>query len=157
MAVTLKGSAAELMGLSTDSKPSDPDLNTIFHELDTGKMYYYDGTEWAEGVESSGGSGGGSDCPFVKVNLTFEEGDPTIDKTFEELTAIIAGGKSPFLFSTGGVYFVPFFNDGDTSLIFEQIINYSSGTTAGGSQIEVTSADAVTIKYYDVTVSNVTS
>lgn len=103
MAVTLKGSAAELMGLSTDSKPSDPDLNTIFHELDTGKMYYYDGTDWAEGVESSGGSGGGGGSSSGMV-VTLSKGTAevdgdtattyTMDKTWKEITDYMKSGNA---------------------------------------------------------------
>jgi hypothetical protein len=46
MAVTLNGSRANLVGLSTDSKPTDVEVNTIFLELNTGNFYYFDGTNW---------------------------------------------------------------------------------------------------------------
>lgn len=46
MAVTLNGSRANLVGLSTDQKPTDVDINTIFLELNTGDFYYFDGTNW---------------------------------------------------------------------------------------------------------------
>ena len=36
----------ELMGLSTDEKPSGISENTLFLELDTGDFYYFDGEEW---------------------------------------------------------------------------------------------------------------
>ena len=48
MAITLNGSNADLLGLSTDDKPTDAALNTLFLELDTGDFYYFDGTEWAK-------------------------------------------------------------------------------------------------------------
>ena len=35
-----------LMGLSTDNKPLDVPVNTLFLELDTGKVKYFDGTKW---------------------------------------------------------------------------------------------------------------
>ena len=35
-------------GLSTDDKPTECAVNSIFLELDTGKFYYFDGEEWAE-------------------------------------------------------------------------------------------------------------
>ena len=54
--VTLKGYTANLDGKSTDSKPTDVEVNTIFHELDTDKRYYFDGTTWNE-MPSSGGGG----------------------------------------------------------------------------------------------------
>lgn len=47
MAITLKGSAATYVGLSTDTKPTEGiQTNTIFHELDTNEYYYFDGTNW---------------------------------------------------------------------------------------------------------------
>lgn len=47
MAVTLNGSRANYMGLSTDTKPTEEiQENTIFLELDTGDFYYFDGTNW---------------------------------------------------------------------------------------------------------------
>ena len=56
--VTLKGYTANLIGKSTDSKPTDVEVNTIFHELDTDKKYYFDGTTWTE-IPNTGGGGGG--------------------------------------------------------------------------------------------------
>ena len=48
----------EFLGLSTDTKPSDGiELNSLFLELDTGKVYYFDGSDWTE-VGSGGGGGG---------------------------------------------------------------------------------------------------
>lgn len=46
--ITNSGASADLCGLSTDSKPTDAVVNTIFLELDTGKFYYFDGTDWQE-------------------------------------------------------------------------------------------------------------
>ena len=48
MAVTLNGSTADYLGLSTDTKPEEAAINALFLELDTGDFYYYDGTEWAK-------------------------------------------------------------------------------------------------------------
>lgn len=45
---TLNGSTANYMGLSTDSKPTNVEVNTLFLELDTGDFYYFDGTTWAK-------------------------------------------------------------------------------------------------------------
>lgn len=57
--VTLKGYTANVLGLSTDAKPTTGvDTNTIFRELDTGKRYYFNGSAWAE-IPHSGGGGGG--------------------------------------------------------------------------------------------------
>ena len=44
--ITLNGSAANLLGLSTDTKPTSAEINTIFLELDTGDFYYFDGATW---------------------------------------------------------------------------------------------------------------
>ena len=55
--VTLKGYTANMLGVSTDQKPTDADINTIFRELNTNKYFYFDGTTWNE-IPSSGGGGG---------------------------------------------------------------------------------------------------
>lgn len=44
--ITLNGSAADMLGLSTDTKPDDAAINTLFLELDTGDFYYFDGENW---------------------------------------------------------------------------------------------------------------
>lgn len=44
--ISLNGSRANLVGLSTDTKPLDAEVNTIFLELNTGDFYYFDGTDW---------------------------------------------------------------------------------------------------------------
>lgn len=55
MAVTLKGSAANYLGLSTDDKPTDAAVNSIFTELDTKDDYYFTGESWEKvGGESEG-------------------------------------------------------------------------------------------------------
>lgn len=46
-------------GVSTDEKPASAPIHSVFLELDTGKFYYYDGTEWKEIPCSC--SGGGSE------------------------------------------------------------------------------------------------
>ena len=49
MAITLNGANADLMGLSTDAKPTTGiTLNTLFLELDTGDFYYFTGATWAK-------------------------------------------------------------------------------------------------------------
>ena len=61
----------ELKGLSTDEKPTDCGVNSLFWELDTGDFYYFDGTEW-NAITNSGGGGGMSDFSIanVEVNLS---------------------------------------------------------------------------------------
>ena len=56
--ITQKGYTANYVCLSTDVKPLDKDINSIIHELDTDKYYYFDGSDWNE-IPNSGGGGGG--------------------------------------------------------------------------------------------------
>ena len=45
--VTVNGNTANLVGLSTDTKPTEGvEINKLFLELDTGDFYYFDGTNW---------------------------------------------------------------------------------------------------------------
>lgn len=37
---------AEIFGKSTDTKPTDANLNDLFIELDTGDAYFWDGLSW---------------------------------------------------------------------------------------------------------------
>ena len=37
---------AEILGVSTDTKPTDVDINDMFIELDTGNAYYFNGSTW---------------------------------------------------------------------------------------------------------------
>lgn len=46
--VTLKGAGASYVGLSTDDKPEDVPVNSIFTELDTNDSYYYTGESWGK-------------------------------------------------------------------------------------------------------------
>ena len=41
-----QGVTHEFMGLSTDDKPTEVGVNSLFLELDTGDFYYFDGEEW---------------------------------------------------------------------------------------------------------------
>lgn len=36
----------EYKGLSTDTKPTDCTVNSLFLELDTGDFYYFNGSAW---------------------------------------------------------------------------------------------------------------
>lgn len=39
----------EYRGLSTDAKPTETaEVNSLFLELDTGKFYFFNGTQWVE-------------------------------------------------------------------------------------------------------------
>ena len=46
--VSLQGNTSEYVGLSTDEKPSEAEVNAKFTELDTGDEFYYNGSEWAK-------------------------------------------------------------------------------------------------------------
>lgn len=37
---------AEILGASTDTKPTDVNLNDMFIELDTGDAYFWNGSAW---------------------------------------------------------------------------------------------------------------
>ena len=39
---------AEIFGKSTDTKPTNVDLNDLFIELDTGSAYAWNGSTWVE-------------------------------------------------------------------------------------------------------------
>ena len=41
-----QGNEYDYKGLSTDVKPTDTGINSMFLELDTGDFYYYDGSQW---------------------------------------------------------------------------------------------------------------
>lgn len=43
-----KGNCPTFMGLSTDEKPTNTGENSLFWELDTGKLYYYANSTWTE-------------------------------------------------------------------------------------------------------------
>lgn len=45
----LVGSAYDWRGLSTDTKPTDGvSVNDLFLEVDSGKVYFFDGEGWTE-------------------------------------------------------------------------------------------------------------
>lgn len=46
--ITNNGQTAQLIGLSTDTKPSQAGDNDLFLELDTGDFYYYTADDWTK-------------------------------------------------------------------------------------------------------------
>lgn len=40
------GDFYQLIGLSTDDKPLDVGVNSLFLELDSNQMFYFDGEKW---------------------------------------------------------------------------------------------------------------
>lgn len=76
---TQKGYTANYDCLSTDVKPLDKDINSIMHELDTDKYYYFDGTQWNE-MPNSGG-GGSSFTPTEEQLAAMNSGITAEDVT----------------------------------------------------------------------------
>lgn len=64
-------------GVSTSDKPTGVPTYSIYLELDTGKFYYYDGSEWQELPCSCSGGGGGSEASTAKVTLNLTADDDT--------------------------------------------------------------------------------
>ena len=54
--VTMKGNNGIYEGLSTDTKPTDVPVNTLFHELNTDTFYFWDGENWTENPHGGGSS-----------------------------------------------------------------------------------------------------
>ena len=48
MAVILMTNIKNYMGLSTDTKPTNPTVGSTFHEWNTGEIFVYDGTNWVD-------------------------------------------------------------------------------------------------------------
>lgn len=82
----------ELMGLSTDEKPTGVSENMLFLELDTGKFYYFTGIEWVEV-----GTSGGGDGIFI-VEVTNNEGSFVFNKTFDETMNAYENGSFVCMF-----------------------------------------------------------
>lgn len=63
-------------GVSTDEKPANAPTYSVYLELDTGKFYYYTGTEWKEVpcCGDAGGGGGADGVKTAKVTLTVNAG-----------------------------------------------------------------------------------
>ena len=53
----------EFSGLSTDDKPTDAGMNSLFLELDTSDVYYWDGTGWLKVGGDSGSDDSGDVTP----------------------------------------------------------------------------------------------
>lgn len=61
---------AQIMGLSTDTKPTTGvQPNSLFWELDTNGMYFFDGTQW-QPIGGSGGGGGSGESDFSTAQVT---------------------------------------------------------------------------------------
>ena len=81
----------QMMGLSTDTKPTNGIIpNSLFWELDTNGMYYFDGTQW----QSIGGSGGGGGDDLIELEYTVANSTLSLTKTPAELYELIQAGKN---------------------------------------------------------------
>lgn len=80
--ITLNGSAPDLLGLSTDTKPEDAFINSLFLELDTGDFYYFTGEAWAKVGESANSAD--SQSAGKTLNITKPVLGKTVEKTAEE-------------------------------------------------------------------------
>lgn len=66
----------EYVGTSQTDKPTNVQQYSIYHELDTGKNYYYDNGQWNEiPCCSGGGGGGGGDYNTAFVTVAEPEGE----------------------------------------------------------------------------------
>ena len=78
--VTMKGSSGIYEAPSVSEMANEPNIevNTIFHELDSGKWYYYKTDEtWAE-IPNTGGGGGGD---ITSANVTAMTGYEIAEET----------------------------------------------------------------------------
>ena len=66
--VTMKGNNGIYEGLSTDTKPTDVPVNTLFHELNTDTFYFWDGENWTENPHSGGSGFEPTDAQLTAMN-----------------------------------------------------------------------------------------
>lgn len=45
---------SQFLGVSTDTKPTNVSMNALFLELDTGDLYFFNGTTWALSIAGGG-------------------------------------------------------------------------------------------------------
>lgn len=62
----------EYVGTSQTDKPTGVQQYSIYHELDTGKNYYYDNGQWNEIPCCSGGGGGGETITWLIEDVAVE-------------------------------------------------------------------------------------
>lgn len=74
----------EYKGLSTDTKPTDCAVNSLFLELDTGTFFYFDGTGW---IPLKRGGGGGYSLFKSLIDRTVTEVTEEMTKGCATITA----------------------------------------------------------------------
>lgn len=82
-------------GVSTDEKPANAPTYSVYLELDTGKFYYYDGTEWKEVPCCGDAGGGGGSIATAKVTLIDQKENGSGYTVL--LTFIPEGGTAPLV------------------------------------------------------------
>lgn len=73
----------DFSGVSTEPKPTNCAVNSLFLELDTGNFYYFDGTEWNQIPMISGDDN--LDLVKARINLTIQKVPP---EALEGITSI---------------------------------------------------------------------
>lgn len=105
----------QMMGLSTDTKPTTGILpNSLFWELDTNGMYYFDGTQW-QSIGGSGGGGGGDD--LIELEYTVANYKASLTKTPAELYELIQAGKNFKIVVNSDMAQYGLFNEGDVFIL----------------------------------------
>ena len=95
-----EGGYVEYAGLSTDTKPTGVATGSVFTEVDTGDVYFFNADEtdakWNKMFSlQSGGGGGGGGADVMVVELTYSETpQPRFvgDKTAQEVIAAYSAG-----------------------------------------------------------------
>lgn len=84
--ITFTNGANRYFGLSSDSKPSNDYVNSLFQELDTGDLYFFNGTAW-------GKVGGNSGVEVEELDVT-ENGTYTAPsgKAYSPVVVNVASG-----------------------------------------------------------------
>ena len=113
----------QMMGLSTDTKPTTGILpNSLFWELDTNGMYYFDGTQW----QSIGGSGGGGGDDLVELEYTVADYKAYLTKTPTELWELLQAGKNFKIVVNSDMAQYDTFNVGD--VLISTLYGYDEST-----------------------------
>lgn len=113
----------QMMGLSTDTKPTAGILpNSLFWELDTNGMYYFDGTQW----QSIGGSGGGGGDDLIELEYTVAGSKASLTKTPAELYELLQSGKNLKIVVNSDMAQYGMFTEGDVFIL--TLYNYDNPT-----------------------------
>lgn len=104
--VTMKGNSGIYEGPSVSEMANEPNIevNTIFHELDSGKWYYYKTDEtWAE-IPNTGGGGGGGFVPTEEQLAAMNSGITAEKLQTDENNISLLQGKTTGMTEGGSNY-----------------------------------------------------